>query len=175
MLFPDKCSIEKHIADVHEKKRPNDDFVDERNKPTMPLDFKTSLNKPSTITKRKKSFECKFCGNNVTQKGSLNRHINMVHERQRPIQNPLDCQLCEKNFPNKSSLNDHIATIHEEKKLYDCQICNAYVSYNIWSLDKHIAEVHESMNSQDNFVDKTNELTFDNISNIDQNTENIIN
>ena len=54
------------------------------------------------------------------EKGHLNKHVQMVHEGQRPF----PCEHCEKSFTRNTYLTAHVLGVHEGKKPYECDICH---------------------------------------------------
>ena len=50
-----------------------------------------------------------------SQKGSLNRHIQTVHEEIKDFQ----CQFCNHASSNKCDLKKHILRIHEDKQVIE--------------------------------------------------------
>ena len=88
-----------------------------------------------------KDFQCPICFKGFAVKGTLKRHISLVHEKNKPIQ----CPLCPTRFGVPSELKNHIAIVHEKEKPFQCIYCPARFSYRI-EFKKHMGScllVHE--------------------------------
>ena len=75
---------------------------------------------------------------NQYKKGSLNRHIQAVHEGIKHL-----CPYCDYQATTKDSLKKHIKSVHEGKK-HPCPYCD-YQATTKGSLKRHIKSAHESM------------------------------
>jgi uncharacterized Zn-finger protein len=63
---------------------------------------------------------CSLCNMTFSTSGSLNRHIQAVHEGIKPYK----CDICQATFTQKTTLKDHISCIHEGKKPFHCSKCD---------------------------------------------------
>ena len=90
-----------------------------------------------------KDFQCSICFKGFAVKGTLKRHIALVHEKNKPIQ----CPLCPTRFGVPSELKNHIAIVHENKndtqknKPNQCPNCPARFEYR-GELNNHLNLVH---------------------------------
>ena len=60
----------------------------------------------------KKTFPCPECPLAFSQKVSLNKHIEIVHEGKKPHV----CSVCLTAFSTKGNLKNHIEMVHEGKR-----------------------------------------------------------
>ena len=121
----DKENFEKHIATVHEGKKPGRqgkgiitqcELCDFRG---LKGDFRTHM----VEVHDKKPFKCDICGEQCTSTKTLNRHMEQVHEKKMIIK-PYVCEICGKSYPQPNKLKLHVATAHEGKKPYKCEECS---------------------------------------------------
>ena len=68
----------------------------------------------------KEPIVCLLCNMTFGKSGSLNRHIQTVHEGIKPYK----CDICQATFTQKTTLRDHISCIHEGKKPFHCSKCD---------------------------------------------------
>ena len=90
-----------------------------------------------------KPLHCSKCDTKFTQKTSLKRHVETVHEESlkqkgtKPI-----CTLCNKALATNSSLRTHTKSVHEGKRPYKCNKCEQ-MFVNSTVLKRHIRGIHE--------------------------------
>jgi hypothetical protein len=63
--------------------------------------------------------KCSICYNEFKQKQGLQRHVQAIHEKQKPFK----CLFCEKYFARNNRMNQHVKSVHEKQKPFRCQIC----------------------------------------------------
>lgn len=84
------------------------------------------------------SFDCELCASRFLRKHHLERHIQNIHEGQRPW----TCDQCGFSFHQKPNLERHIMTVHEDQKPFRCNVCDmAFGRKGV--LKKHVQMVHE--------------------------------
>ena len=66
--------------------------------------------------------KCNICDANFSQKGSLNKHIESVHEGKKPYK----YTVCDSNFSTKQNLNRHNKSVHKGKEPFKCLWCNIF-------------------------------------------------
>lgn len=82
--------------------------------------------------------DCEVCGSRFLRKHHLERHIQNIHEGQRPW----TCDQCGFSFHQKPNLERHIMTVHEDQKPFRCNVCDmAFGRKGV--LKKHVQMVHE--------------------------------
>ena len=57
-------------------------------------------------------FDCDLCGKEFKRKGSLDRHIQGVH--QEGLTSMFKCSVCLKEFKQKSHLKTHLRNVHHQ-------------------------------------------------------------
>lgn len=84
-----------------------------------------SFNRAAHLTQHKRShreldsrLECRYCGKQFTQSGSLKRH-SLTHTGERPHK----CSVCGRGFTQRSSLTAHMR-IHTGEKPFSCSYCD---------------------------------------------------
>ena len=75
----------------------------------------------------KVKYPCDKCGKQFSQKSSLKRHIQSLHERVK-----YSCDNCNKEFTLKDALKKHIQSIHERIK-HSCLECGKEFSQHVKS------------------------------------------
>ena len=128
--------LEKHIATVHEEKKP---FKFEN------CNFNVSQKGCACVFNLNK-FECKICDSNFDYVNQMEKHFATVHGGKKPFK----CEICNHNVSQKGNvsvnyhhhLEKHIVVVHEEKKPFKCEICE-YKCSEKGSLKHHVASVHE--------------------------------
>ena len=116
--------------------------------------LKGNLKKHIKLIHDGERFECTICENvSFTQKHTLTKHVESVHERKLPFQEEnkipvhegkklFSCTVCNFGFQKQSALIRHVEAVHEKKKDYECSVCEHRFS-NINQLKTHIEIVHE--------------------------------
>ena len=108
-------------------------------------------------------FLCDLCGSTFTQKGSLNRHMKILHSNYKShvcnvcnvefinkymltqhmeehvIDHEFLCNVCGNTFTQKGSLNRHMKSVHGNDKSYACNVCNDEF-INKYMLTQHMEE-----------------------------------
>ena len=84
-----------------------------------------------------KPFSCQQCNYKCTNKGLLDKHVSIVHNKVRNF----ICQLCTAAFGQKIHLDVHMKSIHMQEKPFACVHC-AYKATTKGLLDKHVRTVH---------------------------------
>ena len=67
---------------------------------------------------KKSIFNCTLCRLNFSRKGDLKRHVQQVHEKNKPHK----CSICESSFPQKGLLKKHISSVHDNAKPFKCPL-----------------------------------------------------
>ena len=76
-----------------------------------------------------KTFVCRACQANFSNKEEYRKHIMRPHKVKNPkILNPKMkliriCDLCDKNFKGEENLNQHKKEVHEKKDAFKCSTC----------------------------------------------------
>ena len=126
-----KCSrkdvLKKHIAAVHEKKKPFECSLC-----PSKFDLKSELKYHAwkqhyEKLSKKRHLKCSLCQYTFDGKANLNRHIAAVHEKKKSF----ECSLCPYKIGSQCDLNKHIAAVHGEKKPFECALCP--LSIQDWS------------------------------------------
>ena len=147
--FSQKDNLQRHLASVHEKKKPfkcdNCDYS---------FSEKGSLKKHlESVHEKKKPFKCDTCDTIFTRQTSLKRHILKNHITEKKLENihaKTDinmirkthvCEICDKVFRRKDHYQKHKA-VHEGKKPFQCERCSKRFPTK-FKLNLHIASVHE--------------------------------
>ena len=109
--------------------------------PTQTLVSKSFSNSEnSNVTeesKKKQPVKCEFCDKIFSQKGSLKRHMETVHQKLKPHK----CEECGEAFSRKYSLKIHMATVHLKSKPHKCDECGDAFGHKS-SLKMHMDTVH---------------------------------
>lgn len=84
------------------------------------------------------AFACEFCPSRFRRKSDRNRHVRVVHQKQRPFV----CDRCQAAFGEKSNMIKHIRMVHENVRLFRCPHCSAKFGQR-GNCDAHIRAVHE--------------------------------
>ena len=139
--FTDKSGLNRHISDVHEKK-----------KPLLNCDncFKSftrmsSLNRHISDVREKKSkrLTCIQCQKTFALKCGLKNHVEKIHiEKKHDEIKSYQCPVCESRFPNKWRLNSHVLHVHENIRPYQCDICG-YKYPSQGKLNHHKETIHD--------------------------------
>ena len=143
--FDFKCSLHKHIKNIHEKRR-----LKTNSNVSVDTIYECEMcgKKLSSKDKYKKHVEyhygnkvtCGYCPDNKMFSGiyNLKRHIKNIHNRK----NRLTCHYCSNTFVNQGSLSRHISDVHENKRKYKCDICHkAFKRHNRFR--EHKIQIHD--------------------------------
>ena len=150
---PHKCSIcdystankgylKKQIEAVHEGKKPHKcsevHFVS-----FLSGGFTTMavINPPERKLAKRTSVKCSICDYNTSDKGSLKKQVEAVHQGKKPHK----CSMCDYSVSTKPDLKKHIRAVHQGKKQHKCSICYFNTS-DKQHFKKHITFVHERVN-----------------------------
>jgi KRAB domain-containing zinc finger protein len=142
--------LRKHLRDEHKSERD-----------------KSLINGVEGKPKIKYRYACPHCGKLVSNKYSLEHHINKIHElgkrypcsycpkaffdsqslkkhelKHTGICRLHDCHVCGKEFSSKSLCLRHVKSVHEKTEVYVCDTCG-FRSFHAYSLTAHIQQVHE--------------------------------
>ena len=120
----------------------------------------------TTSNNVKYKYACPHCPNLLSNKDSLEHHINRVHEltkkypctlcdeaffdsrslkkheRKHTGLDLVNCGVCGKEFANKTLFDRHYKTVHEKSKEYACETCD-FKTFHAYSLKAHVQQVHE--------------------------------
>ena len=103
-----KSNLNKHIASVHDGKKPFKCNICEASFPQ-----KQNLNiHIASVHEGKKPFKCNSCDASFVSKHGLTVHIYSVHEFKKPFK----CNDCSMSFSLKGNLNRHVTSLHERKQ-----------------------------------------------------------
>ena len=83
------------------------------------------------------TYLCITCSKIFSTKSNLNRHIKIVHLKERNF----SCDQCNKSFGLSQHLQTHIKTIHLKECNFRCDYCKKLFGEN-GSLQKHVKTVH---------------------------------
>lgn len=115
--FQRKYHLKRHIATVHEKKKPY--ICPQCNKC---FGQKTVLNKHiKSVHQGTKKFKCKLCEFTSSEFSHLKEHISIVHEKKTPHK----CPHCSKSCSTKGNLSQHVSSVHNLERAHKCEICEA--------------------------------------------------
>lgn len=84
------------------------------------------------------AFACDSCPARFRRKSDRNRHVRVVHEKQRPFV----CNICQSAFGEKSNMSKHIKMVHENIRTFQCPHCSAAFGQR-GNCDAHVRAVHE--------------------------------
>ena len=84
-----------------------------------------------------RAFKCNFCDYETSKNCILKKHIESVHEGNKPFK----CKLCEYESALKGNLKTHIRSVHERIKPFKCNDCDYQAAQKV-TLKNHIKSVH---------------------------------
>lgn len=87
---------------------------------------------PTTATKLKDRYACKFCGKVFPRSANLTRHLR-THTGEQPYK----CKYCERSFSISSNLQRHVRNIHNKEKPFRCPLCERCFGQQT-NLDRHL-------------------------------------
>ena len=109
------------------------------------------------IHEKNRPFKCSACEKTFKLKNYLKRHFSSVHENKRPHK----CIICKKTFKENNHLKRHFSSVHEKKKPHRCELCNLNFGFK-FNLKAHIIRVHEGDNSNDPSTATESKIKCDN-------------
>ena len=126
--FRTKQNLNKHIAAVHELKKPflcqfcSKEFARKEKLKQHVL----------TVHEKLKLFQCSICNHKTGDKGNMKRHINARHEGLDVEiiyvgEKNYKCYNCDFKTDIKGDLNKHFHEVHYGKQNVHCEICNVSV------------------------------------------------
>lgn len=83
-------------------------------------------------------FACDQCNQRFGRRSDRNRHIRVVHEKQRPFA----CPTCHAAFGERSNMLKHVRMVHENIRKFQCPHCSQSFGQR-GNCDTHIRAVHE--------------------------------
>ena len=89
--------------------------------------------------------KCETCGRTFRMKMSMERHIKVIHEKEKRI--VIKCESCAFSTIHRSSMNRHIKSHHKAKEstATKCPICNMSLKTES-NLKLHVKRIHEDKN-----------------------------
>ncbi|KAG8230476.1 hypothetical protein J437_LFUL013517 [Ladona fulva] len=83
-----------------------------------------------------KPFGCEVCEARFTRKGDVERHVRIVHHKQKPFK----CCRCQRAFGDKKNLRWHLMN-HDKKLFYVCEVCGfKFGKREYW--ENHVRFIH---------------------------------
>ena len=89
------------------------------------------------VHNKERPFKCHLCGASFGQKVHMDSHINAIHIQNRPYK----CELCVYCATTKGLLDKHFRTVHQKEKPFECELCQSRFGQKA-HLNKHIVTVH---------------------------------
>lgn len=83
-------------------------------------------------------YDCPQCEATFRRRSDRNRHVRVVHEKQRPFA----CPTCQNRFGEKSNMLKHVRMVHENIRHFRCPHCDAAFGQR-GNCDAHVRAVHE--------------------------------
>lgn len=80
---------------------------------------------------------CKLCTSKFKMRGDLQRHVKIVHERQKLY----SCSTCGKSFGHSGHLNRHVNSVHLQRRRFKCPLCG-FQFFQASHLQSHMNHVH---------------------------------
>jgi len=126
-----KCSLRKHIAQVHEGQTQTCDMCGK-----VVKELKQHKVRGCPYGKKRPHYQCDHCEKSFTLKNGLNRHLRAVHFKIKDH----SCAKCNYTTAESFNLRMHIARVHEGKKVVlSCPLCNK----NVVNLEWHLEQYHK--------------------------------
>ena len=120
----------------------------------MPLKTKKFSQNQNCVTAlpegrhHRQKYECNICKKKFAKKATLEKHIFVIHEGNKPFK----CDSCEASFKRKLNLKVHMESVHEGKKPNSCDFCDrAY--YRKKDLTHHVDTIHKGIEKKPNSCD----------------------
>lgn len=83
-----------------------------------------------------KPFGCDMCDAKFTRKGDVERHVRIVHNKQKPYK----CSKCHRCFGDKKNLRWHLMN-HDKRLFYACEVCGfKFGKREYW--ENHVRIIH---------------------------------
>ena len=132
LQFGNRTVLNMHMALVHNidaKTRNTEKIVKSENGTSGQQSFFKStniFNKKTISVYENKSFsdnkmnKCSICDSTFSQKSTLKRHMESVHENKKPYK----CLICDYSCSQKRYLKTHMEAVHENMKPHKCLICD---------------------------------------------------
>ena len=141
MTFLGKISLRTHTKRYHSDIKPVKRFQCNLCEFTTELKINLEYHKNNRHFKLSEN-KCDTCGRTFRMKTSLDRHIKVIHEKDK--QNEIKCNSCEFSTIHRSSLNRHTKSHHNPKDSITtkCHICNISLKTKS-SLKMHLKRIHE--------------------------------
>lgn len=92
----------------------------------------------ATGTQSSGQYSCHLCEANFKRRSDMNRHVRVVHEKQRPFQ----CPQCLQRFGEKSNMQKHVRMVHQNIRGFHCNHCGAKFGQR-GNCEAHVRAVHE--------------------------------
>ena len=107
-VFKLKSDLTRHIASVHEGKKPFNYSICGGTFPKK----QRLINHISSVHEGKKPFKCPICDYKGSEKGNLTKHISSVHEGKK-----CKCPICNETFSRNQTLTKQISSVHKGNKI----------------------------------------------------------
>eukprot|EP00092_Neocalanus_flemingeri_P007543 GFUD01008141.1.p1 GENE.GFUD01008141.1~~GFUD01008141.1.p1 ORF type:complete len:306 (-),score=94.59 GFUD01008141.1:146-1063(-) len=82
--------------------------------------------------------QCKVCRKRFPSKANLDKHMNILHSKEKTI---YKCEICEKICPSSSRLSSH-KLLHTSEKTFKCEFCD-YAALQKGNLKTHNLKHHK--------------------------------
>ena len=142
---PNVTVLANHTKEIHEKCSEKDDENSQIINANVSFEGKTLLEIEIKTKKidhegkeSVKKIKCSLCDAEYTLKGNLKKHIESVHDGNKPFK----CVQCPSRFAQLSGLNRHFEAVHEKKRPFECTHCERCF-YEKNKLKKHMESVHD--------------------------------
>ena len=94
-------------------------------------------------------YRCEHCDAAFKTRSDMNRHVRIVHEKQRNF----PCEHCNSKFSERNKLKRHVQTVHEKLRPYICPICNSGFG-EIGNLRQHAHSIHPGIDIDTDAIKK---------------------
>lgn len=142
-IFTSLCRLSQHLVATHYAEPVTCDICQKVLKTKKILAEHLKTHWKTEAGTRVAQAVCPRCGLELAQKGSLARHITLVHERHRLKKDdtPRTCKECSKVLPTASQYYSHIRQHRAAKERFPCSICGREFNKK-QNLLRHINLVH---------------------------------